>query len=112
MVRLSALESERSRAWPDFVVDIALQVTEMAAGQWPERGDRVASINGAEPARHKVAHFFGDGAVAGDLTADNRDDSGHTVAPRVIAQRVFARDFAFGDMLDAHQRANPRPGVV
>ena len=75
---------------------------------------RLESPRSAMPelARHQVADFLGDRAIAGDLAADHRDDARHAVAPAVVVQRVLARDLAFVDVFDAHQRANAGPGVV
>src|SRR6266481_4441009 len=112
MVGLLTIETQRARPWPDLSLDVLSQIRQVATRQGPELSDRVTAFLVAEPPRDQVAHLFGDGPVARDFAANDRDDPGHTVPPRMVVQCVFSRNLAFADMFDTHQRADARPGVV
>src|SRR6266851_6128811 len=112
MLGLLPIEAQRLRPRPDGLLYVRTQVGEMAAWQRPQLGDRITAVGVAEPSRDQVAHFFGDRPIAGDLAADDGDDTGYAVASSMVVQRVFARHLALVDVLDAHQRADAGPRVV
>src|SRR5258708_24485848 len=112
MVGLLAIEAQGARSGPDFLFDVGGQVDQVSAWQRPQLSDRVAAIKVTESTRHQIAHLFGDGPVAGNLAPDDGDDAWDAIAPRMVVQRVFSGNLAFGDMFNAHERADTRPGVV
>ena len=113
MLGLLQIEPECLRAWEHFVAHVRPQIAQVAARQRPDpRGCRFSLVKMPEFPGYEVADFFGNRPIAGDLAADHRHDARHAVPPTMIVQGVLAGDFAFVDVLDAHQGANACPGVV